>query len=258
MKRVRVGVIPAAGKGGRISPLGRILPKPMLPVLDRPILEFILRRMVYEFGVEEVYLIVERLGGLVQNYFKDGRDFGVRIKYVRQRQPRGIAHAVSLTSRYIREPFLVILGDDFTLGSAKGLMKKFREKNAGAVEAVIREKDRDILRKTCCVTIDSAGMIRRIVEKPSRPMSDIRGCGLYLFDPMVFDYIKKTPRSSGRQEVEITDTIGLMAREGRAFAAFIRGNNININTPDDLVRANMMFVRMSGDLSGPFWGRRGR
>lgn len=239
---MKIGVIPAAGKGKRISPLSSIFPKPMIPILDRPILEYVVHRMVHEFGVEQIYLIVGHMQEVIRNYFKDGRRFGVRIDYLQQSEQKGIAHAVSLTEAYIREPFLVILGDDFTLGSVKGLEDTFFKNRAYVVEAVTTEHDQEIIARTCSVVLDSENRIVSITEKPTSFLSNIRGCGLYLFDPVVFDYIRKTPISPVRREIEITHTIDIMARESRAYGSFIQGINININTPSELMFANMKLV----------------
>ncbi|MFH1249412.1 MAG: nucleotidyltransferase family protein [archaeon] len=242
MNKIRIGVIPAAGKGGRISPLSKILPKPMIPVLDQPILEFVIKRMVYEFGIEEVYLIVGHMSDVIKNYFKDGKEIGIKIKYVYQNDPKGIAQAIGLTEKYIKEPFMVMLGDDFTIGSTKELMNTFFKKNAYVVEAMINEEDKTTLKRTCCARINNEKKIEEIIEKPKNPISNIRGCGIYIFDPIVFDYLKKMPASA--EEKGITEIIREISKDGKAYGELLKGVNVNINTKEDLFLANLILAHI--------------
>ena len=239
--KIRIGVIPAAGVGNRISelPLTRILPKPMLPVLNKPILEYVIQHMK-DVGVELIYLIVGFKRKVIQEYFKDGSDFGVKIKYVVNKAPEktGIADTILLTQKYIKEPFIVILGDDFT--TTKTLMpfvKKFFDKDALVVEAVVPENDLSSLRRTNSVMIEKNGRILKIIEKPKRPKFKVRGCGLYIFNPSIFEFIKKTLPSHYRPGRDITNTIQLVANKGKAYGFFIDGDNVNINTLSDLKAA---------------------
>ena len=112
MKKIKVGVIPAAGKGTRISdlPLTRILPKPMLPILNKPILEYVIEGMK-KVGIETIYMIVNHKKEIIKEYFRDGGDWGIKIHYIVQKELKGIAHAIGLTKEYIDEPFMVMLGD---------------------------------------------------------------------------------------------------------------------------------------------------
>jgi len=239
VKKIKVGVIPAAGKGNRISdlPLTRILPKPMLPILNKPILEYVIENMK-KVGVETVYLIVGHKKELIQEYFKDGEDWDVNIQYIEQKEPKGIAHAIGLTKDYINEPFMVILGDDLTTtNSMNDFLEIFWKNTAYVVEGVVPEDNIEILKRTCCVVLDNNNRIIEIVEKPTHPKSNLRGIGVYLFDPIVFEYIDKTPISAKRGEKEITDTIELIAKKGKAYGVIIDGINININTLDDLMLA---------------------
>jgi len=239
MKKIKIGVIPAAGKGNRILelPLTRILPKPMLPVLNRPILEYVIENMK-KIGVEIIYLIVGYKKKLIQEYFKNGKDWDIDIIYIEQKELKGIAHAIGLTKEDINEPFIVILGDDLTItNSMDNLVETFWKNGAYAVEGVVLEDNIEVLKRTCCVILDKNNKIVEIIEKPANPAnynSNLRGIGVYLFDPIVFEYIDKTPISTRRCEKEITDTIGLIAKDGKAYGTLVNGINININTLYDL------------------------
>jgi dTDP-glucose pyrophosphorylase len=241
MKKIKYGIIPAAGKGVRIRnlPLTRVLPKPMLPIIDKPILEYVIENMK-KFGVRTIYLIVGYKKELIQEYFKNGEDWGIEIHYIEQKELKGIAHAISLAQDYINEPFVVILGDDLTIAPDEDFQKiieTFWKNNAYVVEGIVYENDIEVLKRTCCVVLNNSGKIKEIIEKPSVPISNLRGIGIYLFDPIVFDFIKQTPISTTRGEIEITDTIKLISMKGKAFGVLINGINININTYQDFIKA---------------------
>jgi len=244
--KIKVGLIPAAGNGRRISdlPLTRILPKPMLPILNKPILEYVIQRMK-DLGVEEVYIIIGLNGQPIKDYFQDGKDFGVKINYLLQAEPNGIASAISSARDLIKEPFTVILGDDFTITESKNdLLTIFWETKCIALTAVTYENNVEILKQTNCIILDEDGRIKKTIEKPQKPISNIRGCGIYLFRPEIFSYIDQTPHSIQRNQKEITDTLGLVARNKRAYAAFINGINININTKQELEKATLLLLSL--------------
>ena len=245
-QKIRKAVITAAGRGSRIQelPLTRVLPKPMLPILNKPIIEHIIEKLI-PLGVEQVYLIVGSKGQVIEDYFDDGSDWGIKISYIEQLEPKGIAHAILQTRPYIDEPFMVVLGDDFSVTkSFENLLETFFEKEALAVTGVVNEENIESLRRTNCVQMDESGKILKTNEKPENPDSKIRGCGVYVFHPKVFEYIERTPVSLKRGQKEITDTLHIMAREGRVYGTFIDGVNININTLQDLVSAMHYALRL--------------
>jgi len=242
MRKIKVGVIPAAGPGRRLSslPLTRVLPKCLLPITNKPILEYVVENMK-QMGVEDVYMIVGFKKELIQEYFGDGKDFGVRIKYVLQSNPLGIAHAVGLTKEYVNEPFVVILGDDLTIAkSFENVVDVFWTKEASVVEGVVYEKNLEKLRQACCVLLGADGKIMDITEKPKIPQSNVRGCGVYIFDSIIYEYIDKTLASPPRFEKEITNTIKLMSNDNSGYGVFINGTNINVNTTMDLLEATKL------------------
>ena len=159
-------------------------------------------------GVELIYIIVNSKKESITKYFRNGEDWDIDIKYIEQKELKGIAQAISLTEEYISEPFLVILGDDFTIAeSLNGLIETFWKNKAWAVEGVVFETDIEVLKRTCCVISEEATeKIKNIIEKPTIPQSNLRGTGVYLFDPIVFDFIKNTPVSTKRNEKEITES----------------------------------------------------
>ncbi len=245
-KKIRIAVIPAAGKGNRIAelPLTKILPKPMLPLLNKPIAEHIVD-WLKKSGVEEIYFIVSFKKEIFKDYFGDGKDFGLKINYLDCPDPNnigGLADGVKLAQPFITEPFWVVLGDDFTSPFVPEKMAEiFFAKKALVVEAVVREENPESLKRTCSVNLGKDGKILDIMEKPESPEWKIRGCGVYIFDPVVFDFIRETPAENGKKD--ITRTIQIMAQKtGRAFGFKVE-KNININTLNDLNRATLTVLK---------------
>lgn len=242
MSSLKLGVIPAAGEGKRMGYLSKILPKPLFPIYDKPIIHYVAKNMK-NAGIKHIIIpvwyhkdkIIEHV-----NLIKEG--VNVDIEFIcLKRLPPGIAHTIASAEEYIDEQFMVILGDDFTITpSLKNLVDTFFSKRAIVIEGYVKEKDKAVLRSTNCIELGEDNQIIRIQEKPEEPFSDIRGCGVYIFDDIIFEYIRKTPVSPVRNEIEITDTIGLVAKEGRAYAEAINGVNLNINTYDDLFNAWIM------------------
>jgi dTDP-glucose pyrophosphorylase len=240
MSNIKVGVIPAAGEGRRLGYLSSILPKCLFPVYDKPIIHYVVENMT-NIGVETIYLIVNYQKDKIKEYFKRVQhEIGVDIYYVEQKNLLGIAHAIMLTKEFIDEPFVTILGDDCTVTkSLSNLVDTFFRNDATVVEGVVKEDNENMLRSTCCVKLNSNKQIVEIIEKPKKIISNIRGCGIYILKSDVFEHIKKTPISPIRNEIEITQTIDLIAKTGKAYGEFINGLNVNINSYEDLLRASI-------------------
>jgi len=238
-KQIKLGVIPAAGAGKRTGYLSDILPKCLFPLYDKPIIRHVIDNMT-KIGVEEIVIPTHFMKERMFEYFEHARkDIDAEIRLLPLKElPNGIALSIESAKPYVDEPFIVILGDDVTIaGSLQPLVDTFLSSRAIAVEAVVKEEDREAIKRTCSVELKNDGQISRITEKPENPRTDARGCGIYVFDPKVFDYIENTPPTPPRNEVEITNTIGLVARDGKAYGRMLSGININVNTPEDLFRA---------------------
>jgi len=253
--KIKIGVIPAAGPGKRMGYLGQILPKCLFPLYDRPIIHHVIDNMK-RIEIEYVFVIMGYRKEKILEYFKNvKREIGIDVNFLHQKKLRGIADAVMLTEKFVSEPFMVILGDDCTLAkSLHNLPSLFFKRHATVVEGVVKEKNDEILKSTCCLVLGRNNRILKIVEKPKTPISNLRGCGLYVFHDKIFEYIKETQISPIRNEVEITDTINLTAKNGGAYAEFIKGINVNINTHDDLLLASNLMRRYKkcGHVEGKF------
>ena len=241
------GVILAAGKGKRIRPFSERYPKPLLPIVDRPLLVWqidALRGM----GIVDITLVIGHLGHRVVEELGDGSEFGVRLRYVEQEEMLGIAHAVGQLEKHLERPFVLFLGDIFfETEGLESMLELFEQADTRGVLAVKVEPDKAALRRNFTVELDG-DRVRRVIEKPRHPRTDLKGCGLYLFDPTVFDSIRRTPRTALRDEYELTDAIQIFIDDGyRVVAAPVVQRDLNLSEPRDLLDLNLHVLRRRGE-----------
>lgn len=195
-------VILAAGEGKRMHPLTYTRPKVMLPIANKPILEWNLLNAI-EAGLKEFIFIVGYKSEMVRNYFSDGNKWGIKIEYVNQGKPLGTAHAIGIVESFV-DDFIVLCGDTiFGRDDIKNIMD---EENSIGVTRVEDAREYGV------VELDENNKIIRIHEKMSKPISNIINAGLYHFDKKIFDFIRKTKRSP-RGEYEITDSINMFVEK---------------------------------------------
>lgn len=241
------GVILCAGKGSRIDPFNAHYPKPLLPILNRPIMEHQIEHM-RDLGIRDVVLVVGHLKELVQAHFGDGSRLGVSIRYVEQRETLGIAHAVMQLERHIVGPFLLFLGDIFYVPKElHTMLEAFEAGGVSGVLAVKREEDATAIHKNFSVSVDDRLRVSRVVEKPRYLVNNLKGCGMYLFAPEIFDAIRQTPRTAMRDEYELTTSIQIFIDSGYwVKAAEVVDWDYNITLPWDLLDCNARFLAQTG------------
>ena len=214
-----MGVLLAAGKGSRIQPFSASTPKPLLPVLDRPLLVWQIETM-RRLGIEDVVILVGHLGHEIVRTLGDGSRYGVRLRYVEQEQALGIAHAVGKLEPHVDRPFLLFLGDIFfETENLVEMLRLFEREDVDGVLAVKEEPDLAAIQRNFTVEEDERGFVRRVIEKPRSPRTNRKGCGLYLFDTTIFDAVRRTPRTALRDEYEFTDSIQIFIEYGYGVVA---------------------------------------
>lgn len=245
-----VGVILAAGVGDRIKPLSLSIPKPLLPVCNKPIMQYQIEVMK-RIGITDITIVVGHLKNKITEFFKDGKKLGVKISYVEQKEALGIAHAVGQLENCVHQPFLLWLGDIFFIPeNIELLLKTFKEKQACAVLAVKKEEESQLLKKNFAVLLHESGMVKRVVEKPRYLHSNLKGCGIYLFDLNIFDAIRRTPRTAMRDEYEITNSIQILIEDGfPVYPAQVIQWDMNITYATDLLACNQFQLRLLGENS---------
>jgi dTDP-glucose pyrophosphorylase len=243
-----VGVILAAGKGARMYPFSERSPKPILPILNRPLLAHQIEVM-RDCGISEVHIVVGHLGYQVAGTFGDGSQYGVTIHFIEQESTLGLAHAVGALESRVQVPFLLMLGDIyFHLKSPlRPLCDEVLSGHANANLVSMYEPDPEMVRRNFVIQADAAGRVTKVIEKPRYVNSQLKGCGLYVFDPHIFDAIRRTPRTAMRDEYEITDSIQILINDGYiVHHQPIVERDLNLTKPDDLLMINLIELARAG------------
>ncbi|MGE3174812.1 MAG: sugar phosphate nucleotidyltransferase [Planctomycetota bacterium] len=245
------GVILAAGKGTRMRPFSEHWPKPILPVLGKPLMAHQLEMMAAQ-GVRDVVVVIGHLGHEVVRALGDGGRYGLRLRYVEQEETLGIAHAVSRLEPHVDRPFFLFLGDIFfATENLAAMVEPLASGRAQGVLACKREPNLEKIRRNFVVLTGPDGAVQRVVEKPRHPRTDLKGCGIYLFDLSFFDAVRRTPRTAMRNEYEITDSIQMFLDDGyRVEAAEVVIDDVNVSFPADLLDLNLRMLDQHGE---PNW-----
>ncbi len=245
-----VGVVLAAGKGTRMHPFSERYPKPILPVGGKPVMVHQLEAMA-AIGIRDVVVVIGHLGHEIIREIGDGGQYGLRIEYLEQETTLGIAHAVRQLEARVDRPFLLFLGDIYfeTENLSRMLDCLGDDRETAAVLAVMRESDPEKIKRNFTVETDGAdGRVIRVIEKPRCPTTDMKGCGIYLFDVSFFDAVRRTPRTAMRDEYEITDAIQIFIDRGfRVEAADVIKADLNLSFPADLLDVNLYLADQSGN-----------
>lgn len=239
-----LGVILAAGKGTRLMPFSARYPKPLLPVLERPLIEHQLDAL-RAIGVRRVLVVIGHLGAELVRHLGDGSRLGVSIEYVEQEATLGIAHALARVEPWVDRPVMVLLGDIFFRHDGLERMIAMLDEGAHGVLAVKEESDPEAIRRNYVAIEDEEGRVVRVVEKPRHPRGRLKGCGIYAFQPDFFDSLRRTPRTAMRDEYELTDGIQIFVDDGYVVrTARVIREDVNLSYPRDLLELNL---RLLGD-----------
>jgi len=228
------------GHGTRLRPLTHTGPKQLIPVANKPISQYVLESL-RESGIRDIAIV---LGDIypdkVKEYYGNGSQFGVKITYIYQGKPKGIAHAVGLCKEFVGdEPFVVHLGDDLLKGGVKKFVEEFDESAYDGMLLLCKVEEPQ---RFGVAEIDKSGKLARLVEKPKEPPSNYALSGIYFFRPVVFDMIKQL-KPSWRGELEITEAIQLLLDSGhRVSYRLVKGWWKDTGAPEDILESNRLVL----------------
>jgi len=241
------GVILAAGHGSRMGPFGKMFPKPIVPICNKPLLAYQMEYM-RQIGIEDVLIVIGHLGYRITQVLGDGSQFGVNIRYVEQERRLGIAHAVGQLEPYIKRPFMLFLGDIFfELPDLHEMVSEMEQYGASAILAVKEETDPEAVKRNFAVIQREDGSVKRVIEKPRHLPNMLKGCGLYLFDLPIFDAIRRTPRTAMRDEYELTDSVQILIDyDYPVRVSPVVEWDINVTYIGDLIRCSRHVLEKTG------------
>jgi UTP--glucose-1-phosphate uridylyltransferase len=280
MTKVRKAVIPAAGLGTRFLPATKAQPKEMLPLLDKPAIQYVVEEAV-RAGLTDIIIITGRGKHAIVDHFdrsielehfleakgkfdelKQVREISdmASIHYIRQRDPLGLGHAVAAAEDHVRdEPFAVLLGDDLIVESTRLLQEmlavhgRYGRSVLGAMEVSRDDISLYGAIEPELVENEHLARVRSIVEKPAPEdaPSNLAAIGRYVLTPEIFDCLRRTQPGVGG-ELQLTDAINLLAQEQAVYAYVFEGGRFDVGNKIDYLKATIELAIDRDDIGKEF------
>lgn len=278
MKKIKKAVLPVAGLGTRFLPASKATPKEMLPIIDKPLVQYAVEEAI-EIGVEEIIFITSPSKYSIKKHFdfdeaidnklrSSGKEKlaelanpnifnGIDFRYINQDEQKGLGHAILLAQDYIQdEPFAILLPDDLFFSEISCLtqLSSIYEYTGSSVIAV-NKIDTNNIHKYGVIDpgeIENNFMvINDIVEKPSaeKAPSDIAVCGRYILNSTIFEFLEKTDADSSN-EIQLTDAIKSMLSKEKVLATLYEGEKFDCGSKKGFVEATIAISLRDNDLKG--------
>ncbi|MDH7486488.1 MAG: glucose-1-phosphate thymidylyltransferase [Anaerolineae bacterium] len=233
------GLILSGGKGTRLYPITYTSAKQLVPVANKPVL-FRVIEAIRDAGITDIGIVVGDTAEEIKRAVGQGERWGVKVTYIRQEAPLGLAHAVKISQDYLGdERFVMFLGDNVIQGGISELIRQFAESDWNS-QIVLKQVQHP--QQYGIAQLDDQGRIVRLIEKPKEPPSDLALVGIYMFDHHVFEAVNAI-EPSWRGELEITDAIQWLVEHGYAVYPYIhRGWWIDTGKMEDLLEANSLVL----------------
>ena len=233
------GIILHGGHGTRLRPLTHTGPKQLLPIANKPMSEYCLESL-RDAGITDIVIIIGGIGSnKVEEYYGDGKDFGVKLSYIQQDSPKGIAHAVRLCKDFVgKEKFVVFLGDNIIQKSIDEYADNFLNSDAAA-SILLCEVDNPS--QFGIAEIKNEKIIK-LTEKPKAPLTNLAVTGIYFLTPLIFDLIDDL-KPSWRNEFEIVDALQMLLDNHKKIKYYIITDFWkDTGTPEDILQANQTIL----------------
>ena len=267
MKKVRKAVIPAAGLGTRVLPATKVMPKEMLPIVDKPAIQYIVEEAAAS-GIEDILIITNRGKGLLEDHFDRAPQLEQRLSgdpskeailneivgisklanifYVRQKEPRGLGHAIGCAKEFVGdEPFAVLYGDDVILGedpACAQLIRAYDQFGSGVVG--VKEVSPEVIGRYSSLKVepirDNYFRCTDMIEKPKKgqEMSLYSILGRCVLPPEIFDILERTPPGAGG-EIQLTDAMCTLARRDGMIAVDFTGTRYDMGNKLGIMQASV-------------------
>lgn len=275
MKKVRKAIIPAAGLGTRFLPATKAMPKEMLPIVDKPTIQYIIEEAI-ESGIEDIIIVTGKGKRAIEDHFDNAPELErnleekgkidllekvqkasniVDIHYIRQKEPKGLGHAVWCARNFIGdEPFAVLLGDDIVQAKKpclRQLMDEY-ENTLSSVIGVQQVPENATNRYGIIDPLTNEGrryQVKTFVEKPApgTAPSNLAILGRYIFTPEIFMYLEKQEVGAGG-EIQLTDAIQMLNEIQRVFAYDFEGKRYDVGEKLGFIETTLEFAMQEAEL----------
>lgn len=279
IKKVRKAVIPAAGLGTRFLPATKATPKEMLPIVDKPTIQYIIEEALAS-GIEDILIITGRSKRAIEDHFDRSIELelnleaahkeqelemvrkisDIRIHYIRQKEPRGLGHAILCAQQFIGdEPFAVLLGDD-VVDSRVPALKQLIDvyERTGASVLGVQEVPHDKVSAYGIVASQPTGekrtfTVQDMVEKPKieDAPSRLAVLGRYVINPEIFPILEHTAPGRGN-EIQLTDALKVLAKEQPMYAYNFEGRRYDVGDKQGFLEATVEMALKRADLRDNF------
>lgn len=279
MRKVKKAIIPAAGLGTRFLPATKAMPKEMLPIVDKPTIQYIVEEAVAS-GIEDIIIVTGKGKRAIEDHFDNHFELEhnllekqklqlleevqrasnlVDIHYIRQKEPRGLGHAVWCARKFIGdEPFAVLLGDDIVKAEPKPCLRQLMDEYDKTQCSIIGVQEVPMQETHRYGIVDPEGQngrlyqVRNFVEKPAKGTapSNLAIMGRYILTPRIFDILDDQEVGAGG-EIQLTDAIQKLNLEQPVFAYNFEGRRYDVGEKLGFIMTTLEFALANDELKGP-------